>query len=122
MPNTSRPYSRRQFLKGSSAMLFALGALPVGHLGRDWLSLTAGLAHSTQDFTGQSIRPLHPRLMVLDADVSRLQSLIQSDAVAMRYYKTIKASADSLLTKPTVTYNLVGTTPTLLQVSDEVLR
>ncbi len=121
MPKHSSLYSRRQFLKGGSALLFTLSALPAGPFGRDWLSVTAGLSHSMKGFTDQTFRSQHPRLMLLDDDVPHLQRLVQSDPLAMRYYQIIKASADSLLSKSTVTYNLIGTTPALLQVSEEVL-
>lgn len=60
----------------------------------------------------------HPRLLLRDGDVARMQQGIGTDAAMARSYANVKASADALLTAPASTYHL---SPDLLQTARTVL-
>ena len=67
----------------------------------------------------ESLRPGHPRLLVLDDDVARLKRQIASDASAKTYFEHIRTVGDKLLTEPPSERKLIG--PRLLHVSRQVL-
>jgi hypothetical protein len=67
-----------------------------------------------------TLRPGHPRLIALDADIARVRGLVASDPVARKWHEDLRARASQVLTQPPVEYHLIG--PRLLQVSREALR
>jgi len=73
-----------------------------------WLALAADNPLAT-------LRPGHPRLMVLDDGIERFRGVLASDENARRLYGYIRGDAEKLLTQPTVEYKLIG--PRLLDQS-----
>ncbi len=61
------------------------------------------------------LRPGHPRLLVLDADVERVRKLIASDPQAKALRDKVHKSALEILDQPTVVHRLIG--PRLLDQS-----
>ncbi len=68
----------------------------------------------------QRLRPQHPRLIVLDADVERTRALLSTDRVAQSYLREIRREAEKMLNEPTVVYKLEG--PRLLSQSRRCLH
>lgn len=66
----------------------------------------------------KTLRPGHPRLVALPADIERVRQMVEKHEPARQAYKAMLAHADRLLDTPPVEYKLVG--PRLLQVSREV--
>jgi hypothetical protein len=67
-----------------------------------------------------SLRAGHPRLLVLDEDVSRTRELIRTDAVAADWHSQLRKSADKAITQPTAEHKLSG--PRLLNQSRAALQ
>ncbi len=66
-----------------------------------------------------TIRPAHPRLIALDADIERARKLIQSDVRARAAYDLLRAEAAKIIAEPPVEYRLIG--PRLLDKSRRAL-
>src|SRR5688572_17061864 len=47
-----------------------------------------------------TLRPGHPRLLVLDDDIARLKQQIKDDATAKRYFEHVRGGGDKLLDAP----------------------
>lgn len=94
---SSRP-SRRAFLGGAGALCaaFADVADPLKTLRRE-----------------------HPRLIASDADISRIRSLLHSNAEVRRLHNLLAAQADRIESEPPVEYKLIG--PRLLDKSRRAL-
>jgi len=56
----------------------------------------------------KTLRPGHPRLILLDEDLPRLRQLIKQDKLAGQYYQSLRKQAEGLLGAPTVEYKLEG--------------
>jgi hypothetical protein len=67
-----------------------------------------------------TLKPGHPRLIVLDADLARVKRQIADDPTAKRYFEQLQSSGDKLLTEPPSERKLIG--PRLLHVSRQVLN
>ena len=67
-----------------------------------------------------SLRPGHPRLLVLDDDIARLKRQIKDDRTAAKYFEHIRDDGDKMLTEPPVERVLIG--PRLLSVSRKVVE
>ncbi|MEA2736084.1 MAG: hypothetical protein QOE14_2535, partial [Humisphaera sp.] len=62
-----------------------------------------------------TLRPGHPRLLVLDDDIARLKRQIADDATAKRYFDHIRAAGDKMLDLPPSERIIIG--PRLLHIS-----
>src|SRR5580698_10735954 len=71
------------------------------------LACLATYAQSDDDPLRQ-LRPAHPRLILLDADLDRLKVLIRDNPLAHRIYLDLEKESDRLLTTPVSEYKLVG--------------
>ncbi|MBW3624759.1 MAG: heparinase II/III family protein [Armatimonadetes bacterium] len=67
----------------------------------------------------KTLRPGHPRLLVLERDLERVKRLIETDPTARRLRDLIRKSGEDLLDEPTVKYEIVG--PRLLTQSRRAL-
>ena len=67
-----------------------------------------------------TLRAGHPRLVALDADITRVRALIASDPAAREWHEDLRARASEVLAQPPVEYRLIG--PRLLHVSREALQ
>jgi hypothetical protein len=67
----------------------------------------------------ESLRPGHPRLLVLDDDIARLKRQIAEDPAAKAYFEHIRGAGDKLLDQPPSERKVIG--PRLLHVSRQVL-
>jgi hypothetical protein len=67
-----------------------------------------------------TLRPGHPRLLVLDDDIARAKQAISADETARRYFDLLKASAEKMLGQPVSERVLQG--PRLLHVSRQVVN
>jgi len=56
----------------------------------------------------RSLRPVHPRLILLDADFDRIRLLVRENALAKRIYGDLEKECDRLLSIPPVEYKLAG--------------
>ena len=68
----------------------------------------------------RTLRPGHPRLFALDADIQRVRALIASDSKAREWHVYLRDRATELLGQPPLEYRLQG--PRLLEVSRQALR
>jgi hypothetical protein len=62
-----------------------------------------------------TLRPAHPRLIVLDGDIARVKQAIATDPLAKRWHEQLKAEAERILTAEPVKHVLIG--PRLLDKS-----
>jgi len=62
-----------------------------------------------------TLRPGHPRLIILDADLARVRRLIESDAEVRQLRDRLRSAADDMLDDPPVVHRLIG--PRLLHQS-----
>jgi hypothetical protein len=68
----------------------------------------------------KTLEKSHPRLMLKDKDLQRLEELYTEDKVLQKYLKDVLEEADDCAGKPMLTYRKIG--PRLLHVSRECLR
>lgn len=68
----------------------------------------------------KTLRPGHPRLLVLPDDVARARKLAETDPTARKYREGLQAEGEKILTEPPVEYVLKG--PRLLDQSRLCLR
>ncbi len=73
-----------------------------------------------EDNVLDGLRADHPRLIILDDELNRIQADMQADAVLQGYFDALVSSGDSLLDEPVSERVIVG--PRLLAVSREVLK
>ncbi len=71
------------------------------------LAAMAAWAQNDDDPLRQ-LRPAHPRLILLDADLDRLKVLIRDNPLAHRIYLDLEKESDRLVTTPVSEYKLVG--------------
>ena len=83
------------------------------------LVATAALALGAVDDPLQTLRPGHPRLILLDSEIEHIRSLIQQHPLARKIYADLIKEGERLLTMPPVEYKLVG--PRLLAQSRHCL-
>jgi hypothetical protein len=62
-----------------------------------------------------TLRPAHPRLLVLDADLAAVKQAIATDPLAMKWHEQIKADAEKMLSAKPIEHVLIG--PRLLDKS-----
>ncbi|MBN1899732.1 heparinase II/III family protein [Candidatus Sumerlaeota bacterium] len=67
-----------------------------------------------------TLDPVHPRLMMKDADLANLKNLYETDETLQRYVSDVIEKADTCLEKAMLEHKLVG--PRLLSVSRECLH
>src|SRR6476620_5882023 len=67
----------------------------------------------------RTLRPGHPRLLVTDKDVARVNALVKSNPVARGYFDELRKAGDKLLSEPVSERVIVG--PRLLAISRQVL-
>ena len=79
------------------------------------LVAAAALAFGAADNPLTTLRPEHPRLIVLNSDIEHIRSLIEHHPLARRIHLDLVKEAEKLMTTPTVEYKLVG--PRLLAQS-----
>jgi len=65
----------------------------------------------------QTLRPSHPRLLVLDDQLATVKAMIKTNASSQTLYTQLLASAESLLHEAPRTYEIGGVEHTLLDVS-----
>ncbi|MBI5282745.1 MAG: heparinase II/III family protein [Candidatus Solibacter usitatus] len=70
-------------------------------------------------FSLDSLRPGHPRLLASDQDIARIRQLIRTDPAAKAVYDRLHADAARILAQPPVEYKLIG--PRLLDKSRTAL-
>jgi len=63
----------------------------------------------------KGLRPGHPRLVALDADLARVREMIQKEPLAKEYHAALRAQAERYVKEPLLKYELIG--PRLLHVS-----
>ncbi|WP_165063784.1 heparinase II/III domain-containing protein [Paludisphaera rhizosphaerae] len=68
----------------------------------------------------KTLRPGHPRLILLDADVAKLRESVEKEPVTRELHKELKKQADKMLGEPPAVHRLIG--PRLLDQSRLVLR
>jgi hypothetical protein len=68
----------------------------------------------------KTLRPGHPRLLVLDADLARVRQAVENDPVARRWHKHLLGDAEKMLKEKPVERVLIG--PRLLDKSRTALR
>ena len=66
-----------------------------------------------------TLRPAHPRLLALDADIARVRTLIQKDPAAKAVHERLLAEAREIQAAPPVEFKLIG--PRLLDKSRAAL-
>jgi hypothetical protein len=95
--------------------LLLAAALSAGALG-------GGGAHAAPDEATilKTLRPGHPRLLVLAEDVARAKKLAETDPTAKEYREDLREQGEKILKEPTVEYVLKG--PRLLDQSRTCLR
>jgi len=79
----------------------------------------AALAWGAADDPLKTLRPEHPRLILLDRDIEHIRTLIQQVPLARKIHADLVKEADRLMTVPPVEYKLVG--PRLLAQSRHCL-
>ncbi|MFQ6133427.1 MAG: heparinase II/III family protein [Armatimonadota bacterium] len=94
-------------MKPCAAVLFLCSACVL-------LSLVQAQAQAA-DSPLKTLRPGHPRLLLLDEDLPRLRALIKQHELAGQYYQSLRQQAEGLLDDATVEYKIVG--PRLLAQS-----
>jgi hypothetical protein len=67
-----------------------------------------------------TLRPGHPRLIILDQDLPAIHQLIKNDPRAARFYAEFKSEAPAMTTQPVVKHVLIG--PRLLSQSRAALK
>ncbi len=67
--------------------------------------VSAASAVDVASVSAGEVTSAHPRLLADDARFAALRSQVKSDAFSVKTYTAILASADALLTKPTLTYS-----------------
>ena len=65
----------------------------------------------------QTLRPGHPRLLVLDKELASVNDLIKTDPPVKALYQQLQAQAEKILHEPPLTYKIGGAEHTLLDVS-----
>jgi hypothetical protein len=68
----------------------------------------------------RTLRPGHPRLMLLDADVAKLREAVASNPTAREAHRALRKQADRILDEPPAVHRLIG--PRLLDQSRLVLK
>jgi len=82
--------------------------------------VTPQVALPAEDAILATLRPGHPRLLLLPEDVERIRQAIERDATARSYHAAVRTSGERLLTQPVSERVLKG--PRLLDVSRAVLE
>ncbi len=101
----------------SSAMLKCfLAAVCLG-----WLTTSAWSAGKASD-SGPlaTLRPGHPRLLVLDAQLAAVKERIKTNSEAGALYQQLEAGAEKIRPQPPLAYTIGGAEHTLLDVSRKV--
>jgi len=65
----------------------------------------------------QTLRPGHPRLLVLDKELASVNELIKTDPTVKALYQQLQVQAEKILHEPFLTYKIGGPEHTLLDVS-----
>jgi Heparinase II/III-like protein len=65
-------------------------------------------AAQQEDQPLRQLRPSHPRLLLLDADMDRLRGLVHENQAAKRIYAEFEKECDRLLSTPPVEYKIPG--------------
>ena len=65
----------------------------------------------------QTLRPGHPRLLVLDNELAAVKELIKTDPTARELYQQLQAQAEKILHQSPLTYKIGGNENTMLGVS-----
>ena len=89
-----------------------------------WLSLVALLVAAPEEVKISTdplatLRPGHPRLFLLDAQLDKLRTTVRTDPVATRWHQRLTTEAKKLLDAPPTKFEIVG--PRLLGASRSVL-
>ena len=83
------------------------------------LVAAAALALGAADDPLKTLRPGHPRLILLDSEIEHIRTLIQQYPLARKIHADLIKEAERLMTTPPVEYKLVG--PRLLAQSRHCL-
>ena len=118
-----RPFRKLLVMHRRSFLLRGLGMLPVA--GVTWAVTRSSSQAPAQELPEvedilRNLRPGHPRLYLLDPDLPRLQTLLQQDPDARRWYQDLQGRANKMLSEPVVEHKLIG--PRLLNQSQIALR
>jgi Heparinase II/III-like protein/Domain of unknown function (DUF4962) len=90
----------------SPAMVKTLGGMDEAHrlAARDWLDQ---LHHAATTDDGENLlltlRPQHPRLMLLDSDVEQVHNTIAHDSIAQALWESVQRRATKILAEPLAT-------------------
>ena len=68
----------------------------------------------------KTLRPGHPRLLVLDADLARVKQAVENDPVARRWHEQLLGDAEKMLKEQPIQRKLIG--PRLLDKSRTALQ
>ena len=77
--------------------------------------------NQAEDDPLRSLRPAHPRLIILDSDLERVRQMARDNPLAHRVYTDLERECERLLTVPPSEYKLIGTR-LLVQVRQIVTR
>jgi len=82
------------------------------------LTIPARSADNTSDPNPlATLRPGHPRLLVLDAQLASVKELIKTNSEARALYQHLETEAEKILPQPPLAYTIGGVEHTLLDVS-----
>jgi hypothetical protein len=71
-------------------------------------TLTASTAAESDTSVLKTLRPGHPRLLVLDADLKRVRQAIENDPVARKWHKHLWGDAEKMLKEKPIERVLIG--------------
>ena len=87
-----------------------------------WLATaaTSAVGSTETDDALKTLRPGHPRLMVLDADLGRVKQAIEDNPVARQWHERLQRDAEKMLKEKPIERKLIG--PRLLDKSRKALQ
>jgi hypothetical protein len=97
----------RRALLGRAASLAVMARATAARAQSEPGKVQSDAAHSDNDPL-RLLRPAHPRLIVLDADLDRLRVLVKENTLAKRIFADLEKESDRLLSIPPVEYKLTG--------------
>ena len=103
--------SKNIFMRTSLLVLVGLGLLATPVFAAD-NNAPADVLHS--------LRPNHPRLLVLDDQLTSVRELIKTNIPAQQLYQRLQQDAEKIVNAPPLSYTIGGSEHTLLDVSRNV--
>ena len=103
-----------------SFFLLWLGGILVLSMSAQGVTPPASLPAGSDPAILKTLRPNHPRLVALQADIDRVRRMIRECEQPRQWHEALVKKADKLLGAPPVEYKLIG--PRLLQVSRDAVE